>query len=230
MDDTPDKLRRNVVILAAAILAISLSDLSFRTNGTLLGFTEVSNVNAFRVWLALTATLVYMFLRWRYAVDTEKKLLDIKVLFDGLRARAIKERIASQVCARLMDGRSVTVLEEPDGWLDNGLTDRLLWRGRPTYVHPDIGLRKFEAEPSLAGATGIARLIQWPDGQHYGCSGANMLTSSPDGHSRAVVLIASVWLAGPASAWLTPCRWCCRRSRWRSACSNRHSFSPSRTV
>jgi hypothetical protein len=73
MDDTPDKLRRNVVVLSAAILVIAFFRLSFKATGTLLGFAEVSNVSPFKVWLALTATLLYMFLRWRYAVDTEKE-------------------------------------------------------------------------------------------------------------------------------------------------------------
>lgn len=200
MDDTPDKLRRNVVVLCAAILAIALFHLSFRTTGTLLGFAEVGNVNAFKVWLALTATLVYMFLRWRYAVDTEKELLEVKQLFDGLRSRAIKERIASQVRAHLMAGRSITVLEQAEALLDdNGLTDRIRLHGRPSYVNPDIGLRKIEAEPWWAGETGIDLFIQWPNGEHYGRSGGSMLVFALDHRSRRVVLVASVWRAAVAS-------------------------------
>ena len=38
MDDLPDKLRRNVVVLSAAIVAINIFHLSFKPSGMLLGF------------------------------------------------------------------------------------------------------------------------------------------------------------------------------------------------
>lgn len=199
MDDTPDKLRRNVVVLCAAILAIALFNLSFRPTGTLLGFAEIGNLNAFKVWLALAATLVYLYLRWRYAVDTEKELDEVKQLFGGLRVQAIKERIALQVRANLMHGRGVTILDGDDELLDDELADRVQMYGRPSYVDAVIGLRKIEGEPWWTGQAGINLFLQWPNGQQYGRRGGNMLDFSLDRRSRAAALTISVWRAAVGS-------------------------------
>jgi hypothetical protein len=71
MDDLPDKLRRNVVVLSAVIVAITVFHLSFKPTGTLLGFAEVGNVTPLKVWLTLSAVLVYVFLRYWFHDDTD---------------------------------------------------------------------------------------------------------------------------------------------------------------
>jgi hypothetical protein len=43
MDDTSDKLRRNVVALSAAILAVFFLNLSFKPSASLLGIADVGN-------------------------------------------------------------------------------------------------------------------------------------------------------------------------------------------
>ncbi|RQM45240.1 hypothetical protein EHZ19_25060 [Paraburkholderia bannensis] len=70
MDDTPDKLRRNVVALSAAILTIAFFHLSFKPTGNLLGLAEVGNVSPFKVWLDLATVLLYVGLRYHHADDT----------------------------------------------------------------------------------------------------------------------------------------------------------------
>ncbi|MFP3733059.1 hypothetical protein SB690_20075, partial [Bacillus sp. SIMBA_006] len=88
---TPDTLRRNVVALCAAILAIALFHLTFKPTGNLLGFAEVGNVSPLKVWLALSAVLAYVFLRWRYASDTVMELAVITGEWEALKSRAAVE-------------------------------------------------------------------------------------------------------------------------------------------
>jgi hypothetical protein len=200
MDDTPDKLRRNAVVLSAAILVIALFHLSFKTTGTLLGFAEIGNVSAFKVWLALTATLFYMYLRWRYAADTQAELLDVIGLFSALRTGAIKQQIASNLRTHLTNGRPVTVLLKPAEFLDEALIERLGSHGRASQVGLSVSLRQMtDSDPWWTGRAGIGLFVEWPNGQRYGRNGGNMLEFSLNRRLRVLILIVSAWRAATAS-------------------------------
>lgn len=104
MDDTPDKLRRNIVVLSAAILAIAFFHLSFKPTGTLLGFAEVGNVSAFKVWLALSAVLAYAFLRYRFDAATGESLSAMRDEFDRFVKLAVTHRAERAVSRYLIQG------------------------------------------------------------------------------------------------------------------------------
>ncbi|TAM51233.1 MAG: hypothetical protein EPN57_18460 [Paraburkholderia sp.] len=123
MDDLPDKLRRNVVVLSAAILAIAFFNLSFKPTGTLLDFAEVGNVSPFKVWLALGVTLLYTFMRYRFYADTLKDLAAmrraiearVRQLVEHAVAAEVRQRIAGRtVRFRLVDAGDLPALEVPE--------------------------------------------------------------------------------------------------------------------
>jgi len=123
MDDTPDKLRRNVVALAAAILAIAFFHLSFKPTGNLLGFAEVGNISPFKVWLALGVTLLYMFMRYRFYADTLRDLSAMQRAIEARIRQLVEHAVAEEVCRRiagrpvwfgLVDASDLLQLEEPE--------------------------------------------------------------------------------------------------------------------
>jgi hypothetical protein len=97
MDDTPDKLRRNIVALAAAILAITFFNLSFKPTGNLLGFAEVGNVSPFKVWVALALTLLYIFLRYHFDEKTTKERGAARRELERFVREATERSVASEV-------------------------------------------------------------------------------------------------------------------------------------
>jgi hypothetical protein len=130
MDDTPDKLRRNVVVLSAAILAIALFNLSFRTNGTLLGFAQVGNVSPFKVWLALTATLLYVLMRYHHSDETKAERAYVAESFCELRRVALIGRIEAAVRRYFLRGAPVALFDDFAEFLDNDIERHMARDGR----------------------------------------------------------------------------------------------------
>ncbi|MBU9219257.1 hypothetical protein KTD55_35025 [Burkholderia gladioli] len=107
MDDLPDKLRRNVVALSAAIVAITVFNLSFKPTGTLLGFAEVGNVTPLKVWLILSALLVYVFLRYWFHDDTNEDRQALAAHYQRLRYAAIQRYLTQDAKAYFLMRRSL---------------------------------------------------------------------------------------------------------------------------
>ena len=67
MDDTQDKIRRNLVIFSAAIVIGWYLDMKLTDISKLILSTDISNVNAFRFWMVILVILVYLSIRYRFS-------------------------------------------------------------------------------------------------------------------------------------------------------------------
>lgn len=171
MDDLPDKLRRNVVVLSAAIVAITVFHLSFAPTGTLLGFAKVGNVTPVKVWLALTAALVYMALRYRFHDETEKDLRALVEQYKGARYAAIRRLLTADVQAYLLRRRARPRWTEgfaatEDDIFAQAYTDF----GGPTAVDL-VSTVEHQDDSPWSGHIGFSIEIEWPGGQRRGVSG-----------------------------------------------------------
>jgi hypothetical protein len=176
MDDTPDKLRRNVVALAAAILAIAFFHLSFKTTGTLLGFAEVGNISAFKVWLALAVILAYVVVRYHHADETAREREFVVEQFRELRRVAITGRVEAAIRKYFLQGLPVTLFDNPDEFTDRDIAVRMEQDGRATEVDD---LRVGTAEqgtgvPWWRGRVGVSFHANWPSMGGYGRSGGTL--------------------------------------------------------
>jgi len=72
IDDSEDKLRRNLVVFAAAILGTVILQPKLAHNGQLLGFIETKDVDPFRMWGVIAAILVYLIYRYWHAEARRK--------------------------------------------------------------------------------------------------------------------------------------------------------------
>lgn len=71
MEDTQDKVRRNLVVFIAAIVIGWFLDLKLTTITKLFVAADIDNVNAGRLWVVTLVVLIYLFLRYRF--DTPVK-------------------------------------------------------------------------------------------------------------------------------------------------------------
>ncbi|MCX4149935.1 MULTISPECIES: hypothetical protein [Paraburkholderia] len=174
MDDLPDKLRRNVVVLSAAIVAINIFDLSFKPSGMLLGFAEVGHVTPLKAWLALSAVLVYMFLRYWFYEDTDQELTLLAQEFQNRRYAAIKGYLEYTLERYLIYKRAPSRLANFDGFSDDQLTERFADRGPIARATVTASVELDKNSP-WQGEVGYSFELKWADGNHYRSSGGQRL-------------------------------------------------------
>ncbi|HDR8971471.1 hypothetical protein [Burkholderia vietnamiensis] len=197
MDDMPDKLRRNVVVLSAAILAIAFFHLSFKPTGTLLGFAEVGNVSPFKIWVALTATLIYMFLRYRYATETVDEISAVSELFVVIRAQVVEEYIGAAVTGHLKRLRPITIFKDLEDFMDDTLEERMKQFGRASKVDVQVALEK--PDSWWSGRASVDLYAEWISRASYGRSGGRMPEYRLNWRQRVRVIASSLIRAAGAS-------------------------------
>lgn len=164
MDDLPDKLRRNVIVLSAAIVAITVFHLSFRSTGTLLGFAEVGNVSPLKVWLALAAVLAYMFLRYWFHDETNSERALLAQEFDSRRYALITRQLQRTIERYLLHKRAPRYLIDFDDFAEEQLA-RLADRGCIKRATAAVSLDRDEHSPWQGGVR-CALELEWAS-NHY---------------------------------------------------------------
>lgn len=171
MDDTPDKLRRNVVALSAAILAIALFNLSFKPTGTLLGFLEVGNISAIKVWLGLLAILVYAFLRYRFDDRTQAEWQALEEDYVAWRTEAVRRHLERSVRSYFMRDRPVPWITNFDDFVGPEVAARMRDDG-PARRVDEIGASMPDLSDWWKGRAGFTFHATWATST-YGRSGGN---------------------------------------------------------
>ncbi|AYQ36678.1 hypothetical protein BLA9940_06997 [Burkholderia aenigmatica] len=164
MDDLPDKLRRNVVVLSAAIVAITVFHLSFRPTGTLLGFAEVSNVSPLKVWLALATVLSYVFLRYWFHDETNNERALLAQEFDNRRYTLITRQLQRTIERYLEHKRAPRYLTDFDYFAEEQLA-RFADRGSVKKATVAVSLDRDEHSPWRGGVR-YALELEWAS-NHY---------------------------------------------------------------
>ena len=173
MDDLPDKLRRNVVVLSAAILAIAIFNLSFKPTGTLLGFAEVGNVSPFKVWFALAGTLFYVILRYHHAEDTFDDRNFVADNFRGFREQALIERLEAHIRRYFLRGTRIKPFDDFDEFIDGDILKRMERDGCAQEVDElKVGIVDTRRTlPWWQGQASVTFHTVWASGGSYGRSG-----------------------------------------------------------
>ncbi|WP_448168613.1 hypothetical protein [Burkholderia ambifaria] len=165
MDDLPDKLRRNVVMLSAAIVAITVFGLSFKPTGTLLGFAQVGNVTPLKVWLSLFAVLIYVFLRYWFHEETDVERARLAQEFDNRRHALISRHLKRTVERYLVHSRTPRYLVDFDDLAEAQLA-RFADRGPLTRAIANTGIDRDGSSPWQGGVR-YALDLKWASGNHY---------------------------------------------------------------
>lgn len=78
MDDTQDKVRRNLVVFSAAIVFGWFLDLKLTNITKLFVSTDIGSVNTGRLWIVTLILLIYLFLRYRFDNPTNLQILSLR--------------------------------------------------------------------------------------------------------------------------------------------------------
>lgn len=77
MDDTQDKVRRNLVVFSAAIVLGWFLNLKLANITKLLVSADISSVNTGKLWIVALVVLIYLFLRYRFDNLTNSQILSL---------------------------------------------------------------------------------------------------------------------------------------------------------
>ncbi|ADG20896.1 hypothetical protein [Paraburkholderia atlantica] len=170
MDDLPDKLRRNVVVLSAAIVAITVFNLTFRPTGTLLGFAEVGHLTPLKIWLALSAVLAYMFLRYWFYEGTDQERALLAQEFQGRRYAMIKRHLERALERHLVHSQALACVTDFGKFPDAQLAVCFADRG-PAMRADAVATVEADQHSPWRGKVGYTFDLQWSTGNHYSSSG-----------------------------------------------------------
>lgn len=195
MDDLPDKLRRNVVVLSATILAITLFNLSFKSTGTLLGFVEVGNVTPLKVWTALLVVLIYMFLRYWFEEETGKQRGLLASEFQGIRYAAIQRSLRREVERFFLLRKEPRWLDQFENFDDEGvLANRFAAHGAATSV--DISAVSVELSHDRQwweGNVGYTFEATWGSHASFGRAGGSRYPYRLPGRVAGLIIMQSAF-------------------------------------
>jgi hypothetical protein len=104
LDDSPDKLRRNVMLIGTIIIATILYDFTLKTSGSILGIIEIGNISPLKIWLSLLALLIYFHLRYIYSDQVSEDRKKMKTGTTSLRIRATYQLLHKQIDKYLKKG------------------------------------------------------------------------------------------------------------------------------
>jgi hypothetical protein len=124
MEDTENKIRRNLVALSALIILAPLLDLRLKDQASLLGLADISKINETKMLVCAAVVLVYFFLRYIFDEGIEKKK-------EGLSAALLKNKQKAVLNS---------VLAELKKYLKSGKTPRHIKN------YEDYGAHLFEGE------------------------------------------------------------------------------------
>ncbi|MGG7675190.1 hypothetical protein [Pseudomonas sp. WC2] len=105
MEDMPDKLRRNVMIISTVILSTWGFDLTLKPSGSILGVVDIPDIPPFKIWSLLTLMLVYFFLRYIYSDQVKDDLKKFKTEYTNLKIEKAAKQIKRRVHRYLKTGK-----------------------------------------------------------------------------------------------------------------------------
>lgn len=104
MDDSPDKLRRNVMLIGIVILSIPLLKLTLKPSGSVLGIIEIGSISPLKTWLLLLILMTYFFLRYFYSDQVAEDRKKMKSGRTKLRIKAAYNLLCKQIQKYLKSG------------------------------------------------------------------------------------------------------------------------------
>ncbi|VVE30966.1 hypothetical protein PMO31116_03607 [Pandoraea morbifera] len=161
IDDTNDKVRRNVVTLSAAIVVMAFFGLSLSPQAS-IGLFVKGEFPAWKVWACLLAALVYCFLRYRFESSTDQAIQHMQKEHGSIRDRLVETLLAKDIRAHILTGRRpvyITDIDEEPFVEEN----RRQGLGRLRDVGVRVSFTKEERPTKWAGRVSVALTLE---GEH----------------------------------------------------------------
>jgi hypothetical protein len=111
MEDTPDKVRRNVVTLSAGIVLFWFLDLQLSNGINFFGIAPLRQVSPFKLWICATVALIYMFLRYRFDKGAAAQFLQVREDSQAVLRKFLEPRVNRKLMSVISSEKPV----ESDG-------------------------------------------------------------------------------------------------------------------
>jgi len=199
MEDTQDKVRRNLVVFSAAIVIGWFLDLKLTAITKLFVAADIDNVNTGRLWIVILATLIYLFLRYWFDSPTKSQ---IDSLINELKVQKIKylntyllgevnqinrtgrfSPIFSATLSDAVNHQKEELKKEYSQNISFGLQISAPWSAESLVDH-----NKTKTQRKWSGALAITEKYQW------GELGGRTLNSTGQRHDFLIPLSGRAWI------------------------------------
>lgn len=104
MDDSQDKVRRNIVVAAALIILIQYLQIQIAP-GANVSIFKITKVSEFRLWMLALIVLVYLFQRYWFDKNTKDQKNDARKEFFDFRDALIQKKLESDAQRYVCNGQ-----------------------------------------------------------------------------------------------------------------------------
>lgn len=170
IDDTTEKLRRNLIVLSFTIVIGSFMGLDFDQQGKLFSVISYTELSPLKFWSTLLAIQTYVFLRYWFDNDREKDKTQAKEEYEAIKQSLISFLLCREIKKAILNKKmpkwilDFKELEEPNlqkNYKENGL---------PCKVTSTVNLEK-DAVNSWNGWLSKSYSLEWKNKGFYSNSG-----------------------------------------------------------
>jgi hypothetical protein len=122
MDDTKDKIRRNVVACAALIILIPFWGLNTK-NFRLWGLEIQDTVSPIKVWMTITAVLLYFFLRYLFHSDTIKLNKELQAELTAMKRDFITPMLEADIESYVRTSKKTKYITNPESYMEGRMDE-----------------------------------------------------------------------------------------------------------
>lgn len=168
IDDTNEKLRRNLIVLSFTIVISSFMGLDFDQQGKLFSVISYTELSPLKFWSTLLAIQTYVFLRYWFDNDREKDRTQAKVEYEALKQKLIayllNREFKKAILKRRMPRWIIDFKELED------LGEQYKQRGLPSKIDSTLTL-EIDAANSWSGWLSKTYRIDWNEKYQFSTTG-----------------------------------------------------------
>lgn len=198
MEDTQDKVRRNLVVFSAAIAIGWFLDLKLTAITKLfVSTTDINNVDAGKLWIVAFVVLIYLFLRYKFDVATNLQLADLWDELGAIRKNYLSKYLTRKISQINRTGKfspvfGISLMDEVNREIEKFKEEHaheILFRLHISNPWSDSSsIETDEDKPLWKGTVGIA--------EEYLKAGSsrNLVISSGQRHDFSIPLSGRIWV------------------------------------
>lgn len=167
MDDTQEKIRRNVVTLSAAIVAIFFIDPAIKDQVSLLGIAHLEKINPTKLWVCVTVALFYLGLRYRFGDQTLQQLSLMREEYLRFRRKRMELKLTAEMRDFLRFGAKPKLIADPQSYANELIEAAAVPPNSKIKSIKIIADRLYGEWPFSRGDVGFTVDIEWGDGRTF---------------------------------------------------------------
>ena len=166
IDDSPERVRRNILLLSFTIIASSFLNLNFEQQGKLFNVINYSQLSPFRFWVILTIVLTYLFLRYWFDKSRKEDITLLKEDYEITKQTLIRFFLNREIRKSILKKQQPKWIVDYKELTETTLKSYYEERGLPTKVKSSINLEKDKIK-NWNGWIGTDYEVEWKNKGFY---------------------------------------------------------------